>query len=455
METAERILIVEDEEFVRTSMAEVLAEAGCESVQAASVDQAEGLLDDGGIAVVLTDLRLPRRDGLELLRRLEGTPIPAVVITGHGTIAEAVEAMKSGAFDFVQKPVEPAQLAIVMRRAANHGRLLDEVQRLRESMHRRHGSLRLAGSSAAMENVRRMIDQVARTETTVLVTGESGTGKELVARDIHYRSACGTGPLVLVNCAAVVENLFESEFFGHRKGAFSGAHADRTGRFAEAEGGTLVLDEIETLSLEAQAKLLRVLESGEYQRVGESRTRVVGVRAVAISNENLEERVQARTFRADLYYRLHVFPIAMPPLREHLEDIPEIVDGIFARVGARVGAGVAAAPHDGEAYAVLASYDWPGNVRELRNVLERAAILSQPHGCIDAALLRGILGPPSVAKGAASLNLRQRQQELERELITEALARADGRRKDAARTLGIDPRNLGYYLRKHGLGSES
>jgi transcriptional regulator with GAF, ATPase, and Fis domain len=293
----------------------------------------------------------------------------------------------------------------------------------------------------------------------VLVTGESGTGKELVAAEIHRLSRRSERNLVRVNCSAISENLFESEFFGHRRGSFTGAVADRQGRFAEAEGGTLVLDEIGTLRPEMQVKLLRVLESGEYQVVGESRTRVADVRVIAVTNEDLEARVRKGDFRLDLFYRLNVFPIAVPPLRERREDIPALADYFLRRA---LGSRAVPKPAAGEpllsteAGAVLRAYDWPGNVRELRNVMERAAILSAV-AVPDAALLTSILGSASSAGGAAAaddLQLRRRTDALERDLIAAALAKAHGTRREAAHLLGIDPKNLGYYLRKHKLVEE-
>ncbi len=448
------VLIVEDEEFVRDSLVEVLRVHGIQALTAESVDRAETLLAQESVSVVLTDLRMPGRDGLELLRGMEGSSTPVIMLTGHGTVDEAVAAMKAGAYDFVQKPVDAEQLILVLRRAQEHGRLLDEVQRLRNAMAQQREERALAGTSAPMAQVRRLIEQVGPTDATVLVTGESGTGKELVAAGIHAKSGRVQGPLVQVNCAAIPESLFESEFFGHRRGAFSGAHADRDGRLAEAEGGTLVLDEIETLAPDVQAKLLRVLENGEYQVVGDSRTRKMDVRIIAVSNEDLAARVEAGDFRRDLYYRLNVFPIEMPPLRDHLEDVGEIAQELFARIQARIGT---PAPSLGEeALAELRSYTWPGNVRELRNVLERATILQGQGQPIEADLLRTILkGASASSKSLDDLDLRSRSEALERELVREALLRADGSKKEAARLLGIDPKNLSYYLRKHNLQGES
>jgi DNA-binding NtrC family response regulator len=362
--------------------------------------------------------------------------------------------MKSGAYDFLQKPIEPDQLVLIVRRALEHGRLSREVRRLRDAEGRRQGGRLLVGSSASMQDVRRMIEQVAPTDATVLVSGESGTGKELVASRIHALSTRCDRSLVLVNCAAIPETLFESEFFGHRRGAFSGAERDREGRFAEAEGGTLVLDEVHTLGANVQAKLLRVLETGEFQMVGESRTRRVDVRIVAVTKADLELEGREGGFRSDLYWRLNVFPVQVPPLREHAEDIPELAADLSTRIVARLGIGSAPLTITPAALALMRAYGWPGNVRELRNVLERAAILTAPDGEVTPDVLHPLLGASGSSRGAdaSALNLRGRLDALEQETIREALTQAQGSKKEAARLLGIDPKNLSYYLRKHDLG---
>ena len=460
MKSRQRVLIVDDEAYVRDSLAEIVADLGFAPAGADSVAEARRLLASRPFDVVLTDLRMPEGSGLELLA--DCGAVPVIVITGHGGVSEAVEAMRAGAYDFVQKPIDPEQLALTLRRAIQHRGLVQEVTSLRETVQGLRGERTLVGSSAALARVRDLIAQVAPTEATVLVTGESGTGKELAAAEIHRLSQRRDRALVRVNCAAIPENLFESEFFGHRRGSFSGAVADRKGMFAEAEGGTLVLDEIGTLQPEMQAKLLRVIETGEYQVVGESATCVADVRVVAVTNEELPALVAAGRFRDDLFYRLNIFPVRLPPLRDHREDLPEIVEQLLARSGTPTWARAGGPVLDPEALAVLESYPWPGNVRELRNVLERALILAGPDERPDAALFRGILEsglPLSVHGGAAALerglHLRTRLDALERELVQRALAEAGGVKKDASRMLGIDPRNLGYYLRKHDLHGEA
>ena len=313
---------MDDEPFVRDSLLEIVqAEPGLRAVAAGDAAEALQRLGEDTIDVVLADLQMPHGGALALLAELaqRGGGPPVIIITGVGTVTSAVEAMKAGAFDFVQKPVDPEQLTLLLQRALEHHRLLTDVHYLRSAVSGVAG--RLVGTSAALASIRELIAQVAKTDSTVLLTGESGTGKELVAEEIHRQSQRAEHNLVRVNCAAVPETLFESEFFGHRRGSFSGAIADRPGRFAEAEGGTLVLDEISTLQPEMQAKLLRVLESGEFQVVGESTTRHADARIIAISNESLQQRVDEGTFRPDLYYRLAVFPIEVAPLRDRREDI--------------------------------------------------------------------------------------------------------------------------------------
>jgi DNA-binding NtrC family response regulator len=446
------ILIVDDERYVRDSITEMLAGEGFECVAAGSLDDALNKLAAHTVHVMVTDLRMPGGDGLALLAaaRKLGLTIPMIVMTGVGTLREAVEAMKLGAFDFVQKPVDPEQLVLLLRRAVEHERLVAEVRYLREAVGSGGG---LVGNSAAMEQVRKLIEHVAHSDATVLISGESGTGKELVAEEIHRRGTRADAAMVRVNCAAIPEQLFESEFFGHRRGAFSGAIAERTGRFAEAHGGTLVLDEVGTLPVAMQAKLLRVLEGGEYQVVGESRTRVADVRVLALTNENLADRVQTGAFRADLFYRLNVFPIAVPPLRAHKEDIEAIAAHLIGQMRRQPAAQVTR-----EALDVLVSYDWPGNVRELRNVLERASILAGARP-FDAQLVRAILEAslPSALPAASDgdeFHLRKNIDAAEKQLVLKALERAGTRKKEAAQLLGIDPRNLAYYLRKHGLSEK-
>jgi len=454
------VLIVDDESFVRESLVDLVESEGFSVHAAASGAEALEIVAKNRIDVVATDLQMAGMSGVELLEeiRRRGLDLPVVLLTGVGTVRDAVAAMKAGAFDFIQKPIGPDQFILLLRRAIEHHGLVDKVRYLENTVRALRGPMTLVGSSEGIERVRELIETVAPSDTNVLVTGESGTGKELVAREIHARSQRATENLVRVNCAALSETLFESEFFGHRRGSFTGAIADRQGRFAEAERGTLVLDEIGTLRSEMQAKLLRVLESREYQVVGESRTRIADVRVVAVTNDDLDARVKEGAFRADLFYRLHVFPISLPPLRERKEDIPLLAEYFLGQFLSRRGSDAPMQPLDETSLAVLDAYDWPGNVRELRNVLERATLLARS-GSPDAALFEQILGQPTLTTTLGSgvdddLSIRRRTEVLERELIEKALALTDGRRREAAELLGIDPKNLGYYLRKHDLGPQ-
>jgi two-component system response regulator AtoC len=480
------VLVVDDEPFVRQSLQDMLEGEGLRVVVAPDPKAAHKLLQSEPVDAIVADLQMPQGGGMALLDEVtaQGSGLPVIVITGVGTIASAVAAMKKGAFDFLQKPVDPGQLLLQVQRALEHRRLLADLSFLRRAADDRGAPERLVGDSPAMQKLRETVGQVARSDATVLITGESGTGKELVADLIHRSGPRAARNLVRVNCAAVPEALFESEFFGHRKGAFPGATSQRAGRFAEAEGGTLVLDEIGTLRPEMQAKLLQVLEGGEFQVVGEARTRRSDARVIAVSNEPLTARVQAGSFRPDLFYRLSIVPIEVPALRQHKEDLPAIARHLMERLVATRAAGAmetaeaagarpaaAAAPATAAlalaataslsppVIELLASYDWPGNVRELRNLLERALILGggrPPDERLYRSLLESSMpdsGPVAGAGGGGKgdLHLRTRLDATEKEIVLAALARSEGKKKDAAHMLGIDPRNLGYYLRKHDI----
>lgn len=452
-----RVLVVDDEDFVRDSLIDLLDSEGFATVSASSGAAALEALQSGQVSVIVSDLRMPGMDGLALLEAVkkETQVIPVILLTGMGTVGDAVKAMKAGAFDFIQKPVSPDEFVVLVHRAVKHRELVSEVKRLRGTVEELRGPREMIGNSPALLRVRDLITQVAPTDATVLVTGESGTGKELIVSEIHQLSRRARSSLVRINCAAVPESLFESEFFGHRRGAFTSAVEDRTGRFAEAEGGTLALDEIGTLRPEMQAKFLRVLETGEYQVVGESKGRIADVRVVALTNEDLAARVKEGTFRKDLFYRLNVFPIEVPPLRARKDDVPILAEH-FARRFRAHGQGGSAGRQclTTAAGELLAAYDWPGNVRELKNVMERACILSTQE-LIEANVFKEILASPALLETTTSsdLHIRRRVDALERELIAEALERTQHRKREAAALLGIDPKNFGYYLRKHEVAS--
>ena len=450
------MLLVEDEAYVRQSLTAVLTADGFTVIPAESGEAALRDLETAQPDVIITDLRMPRGDGHTVIQRVaeSGLAIPVIVLTGAGTVSDAVRALRNGVHDFLEKPVDPERLAHALRRALEHVALARKADRLESTVTRLRSVPPLVGRSPAMQRVRRFLEQVAPTEATVLITGESGTGKELVAEAIHQASPRGRNPSVRVNCAAVADGLFESEYFGHERGAFTGALAKRIGHFAAASGSTLMLDEIGTLPAAQQAKLLRVLESGEFQPVGSSRSELADVRVIAVTNEDLSERRRDGRFREDLFHRLAVFPIDVPPLRERLEDLADLVPHLLARL--RPTAPVS--PVSPRLLEVLASYPWPGNVRELRNVLERCLILGDGDG-LTAELVSAVLAPPPRTResadlagaGGPSLDLEGRKRALERALIREALERARGRKSLASELLGIDPRNLAYYLKKHDL----
>jgi DNA-binding NtrC family response regulator len=419
-----RVLLVEDEPYVAESLAALLRAHGMEPLPFASAEEALGAPP---CDVALVDLRLPGLSGVELLHRLKEreAALPVLMLTGHGTIADAVEAMRAGALDFLTKPVEPAVIVERLRKAVERGRIERERDRLR-------GLDGLVAESPAMRAVLRLAEQVAAQDGAVLVTGESGTGKELLATFVHERSPRRLGPLVRVSCAAVPEALFEAEFFGCRKGAFTGADRERPGWFAEADGGTLFLDEVGTLSPACQAKLLRAVESREVRAVGATRPRAVDVRIVSATNEDLEAARDEGRFRQDLYYRLAVLRIALPPLRERREDLLALARRFAAPLE----------PTEAARHALL-RHAWPGNVRELRSAI-LAARARAPGPALDETDL-------DLPKPEGDLDLKRRTRELSRELFQEALRRTGGRKSEAARLLGIDPSNWTYHAKRLGL----
>jgi two-component system response regulator AtoC len=452
-----RVLVVEDEAYVRDSLVEILRARGFDASAAASVKDALELLGRAPVDVVLSDLRMPGEGGLDLVRHMKTTSpdVPVLILTGHGTVASAVECLKAGASDYVLKPVEPDALELALERALEGRALRREVRYLRSAVADERSAL--IGEGAAWRQALAMVEAAAPVDAVVLITGESGTGKELLARRLHALSARAAAPFVKVNCAAVPLEIWESEFFGHRKGSFTGASADRDGRFQLADRGTLLLDEVGAMPLQGQAKLLRAIQDGEFERLGDQQATRVDVRVIASTNSDLEAEVQAGRFRTDLFYRLNVVRIQVAALRERREDIPLLARHFAAQIAARLGR--PAPDIEPATLARLAAYHWPGNVRELRNVIERAMILDPAHGLEAIDLAQA--GPPSLhaaaVPGERDINLRESLNRLERELLLEAQRRAGGVRKQAAQLLGIDPRNLAYYLHKHGLaeGPES
>ncbi|HVO12232.1 MAG TPA: sigma-54 dependent transcriptional regulator [Vicinamibacteria bacterium] len=444
-----RILVVDDEPGVRQFLAEALEDEGHAVSQAADGRQAAERLRRQGFELLITDLRMPGMDGLELVRfaRAEQPEMEVIVLTAHGTVESAVEAMKLGAFDYLQKPIgSPAQLRLLSARALERRSLLA----LRDSSARATAELPPLGyGDAAMAAVGEALRKVARTNTTVLLLGESGTGKELAARSLHAWSARATGPFVPVSCAAIAEGLLESELFGHEKGAFTGAVATRRGRLELAEGGTLFLDEVAELKVELQAKLLRVLQERQFERVGSNRTLEADVRWIAATNRDLETMIAEGRFREDLYHRLAVFPVRLLPLRERRSDIAPLARTLLDRV--RRDLGRPGLTLSDEAAAALSRADWPGNVRELANALERAAILADGPE-LSAADLLSARGMAAVAGGPTRpVRAGETLDALEREAIARALAESGGNRRIAAERLGIGLRTLYDKLNRYGL----
>ncbi len=444
------ILVADDEEGVRSFVAEALETEGHRVVQAADGDEAARWLDRRSFHLLITDLKMPGTDGMALLRkvRAEQPETEVLVLTAHGSVDGAVEAMKLGALDYLQKPLSgPDELRLLAARAAERFEL--HSLRERSAAEAREGPA-LTYGAPAMVPVVAALEKVAPTQATVLLLGESGTGKEVAARAVHRWSPRRDGPFVALNCAAVAEPLLESELFGHEKGAFTGATARRRGRLELAAGGTVFLDEIAELRPELQAKLLRVIETKRFERVGGSRTLEADVRWLAATNRDLAERLASGAFRDDLYHRLAVFPVRMPPLRERREDILPLARHLLERIGWDLGR---ATPRlDRRAEAALQAGPWPGNVRELANALERAAILAGD-APITAELVSAGERPGAGAAIEPEAEPSPRTlEELERRAIERALARHGGHRQRAAEELGIGVRTLYEKLKRYDLG---
>src|SRR5688572_29691333 len=445
------ILLADDEEKILKTLGRALREEGHDVVTTPSAVEAQRLLAGRSFDLLVIDYLMPQRTGLEVIRELvtttpEGERPAIIMMTAHGTVANAVEAMKLGARDYLQKPFDVDELLVTTRRLLEEQRTRTGLRYLLSERDAEFNHYGLVGRSRAVLDVIRRAELVAESRSTVLVTGETGTGKELVARAIHARSAQRDMPLIKVNCAAIPETLLESELFGHVRGACTGASFTKKGRFALADGGTIFLDEIGTISLAVQAKLLRVLQDREFEPLGSERTQKVDLRVVAATNRDLRQMVADGRFQEDLYYRLNVIPIHIPPLRERREDIPALVEHFIAKHAQRAGKRIdTVAPGVLE---MLRLADWPGNVRELENTVERAVVLS-PGAAVTLDAVRILAPAPSSPAGLPSLNLRQNIDWVERETVRRALDAAAGVKKDAAETMGISQRALSYYLAKH------
>lgn len=464
------ILIIEDEPKMQRLIELALREEGYETLAADDAESGLKTLEREKVDLVLTDLRLPGMNGLEFLQaaKRSNAALPVVVMTAYGTVETAVEAMKAGASDYVLKPFSLEEIKLIVRKELDVRRLQEENRDLREALGHRYHFKNIVAHSPRMQEVLATVERVAPTNSTVLLGGESGAGKDLIARAIHQHSRRASGPFVKINCAAIPENLLESELFGYEKGAFTGAVTSKPGKFELADKGTIFLDEIGDVPPTIQVKLLRVLQEREFERLGGTRTLKVDVRLVAATNRDLRAALEQGSFRQDLYYRLNVVPIDIPPLREHKEDIPYLADHFLSRFTLESGKPIESITP--AAMRMLKDFHWPGNVRELENIIERAVALSSGT-VIDVAdiHLDGLLGrSPSVALNGSPANGPSAAganglpfppegvtlEQFEDEIIREALRRAGGNKSQAARALGLSRNALRYRLSKMGVPDE-
>ncbi len=451
------ILVVDDEPLVRGSLSELLTLSGYNVTAAPNGSEALRILKDYSVDLIISDLKMPDIDGLQLLRKVKkmNADIPVILMTGYGSIDNAVEAMKEGAYDYVTKPIVDSEIKIVIDRLLNHKELEEENRSLKEQL---TGSQRaifcnLVGKNEKMLKIYNLIEAVSGTRATVLIHGESGTGKRLIAHAIHN---CNpeerVKPFVEVSCGALTETLLESELFGHVKGAFTGAIRDNVGRFERANGGTIFLDEIDAFSPALQVKLLRVIQEGEFERVGDTRTVKVDVRIIAATNQDLGALIAQGRFRQDLYYRLNIISIEIPPLRDRLDDIPLLVEDFVKKHSSHTKKKVEKASD--EAISLLMSYGWPGNVRELENVIERAVILSKNSHILAEDLpefLQKLVKKPAGAGDNGALRLKDALKMPEKDLLLKALETSEWNKKEAARVLGINRTTLYKKMHKYGL----
>ena len=444
-----RILIAEDDVSLKRIMEYTLADSGTEVFSFENGKMALDFLKENEVDLIISDLAMPEITGMDLLRAVQKTMPDTlfIMITAYGTIETAVEAMRLGAYDYLTKPFSPDELSLVAKKALSMKSLVEENRILKTQLVEHYSFSNIVGKSAKMKEVFDLMGRVAQTNSNILILGESGTGKELVAKAIHYHSKRSSGPFVAVQCAAIPATLLESELFGHTKGAFTGAIKDREGKFESADGGTIFLDEIAEMSPDMQAKLLRVIQEREVQRVGSNLSFKVDVRIISATNQNLSKAVEQKRFREDLFYRLNVISISLPPLRERKEDIPILIKHFLKKFGQPD------CQIEKEAWDYLLSYHWPGNVRELENVIERALVLKKGEIIMKDALPENILKSDKKIGGIvmdlpeSGINF----EELEKELIRLALKKYDGNQTQAAKFLGLSRPTLVYRMEKYGL----
>ncbi len=454
------ILVADDELAPRSILENLLTREGYEVVAVEDGEAALAQLNEHHFDLLITDLQMPKVNGLELLREVQraGGSTLCMVLTGHGSIESAIEAMRTGAFDYLTKPFKGDGLRLQVQRALEYGKLQCENRNLRRQVRDKYKFANLVGDSPEMQRIYRTIGKVADSDATVLIEGESGTGKELLARAIHFNSGRAHRPLVPINCGAIPKDLLESELFGHVKGAFTGATTSRPGRFELADGGTLFLDEIGDMSPDLQVKILRVLQEQEFERVGGTKTQKVDVRVVAATNKELEKEVETGRFREDLYYRLNVIPITVPPLRDRTGDIPLLIHHFLALQNERRSTDHSLTE---EVVEILCGYPYPGNVRELENLIERLVVLADGPVIGVDELPKKIRSSPPHAGGipvtipADGLVLKEVLEELEHHIIDQALERSDGVKSKAAKLLGLNRTTLVEKLRKREMLDET
>ena len=450
-----RILVADDHDSLRRGIVRALSEAHHDVDEAPNGNVAIEKLHEGQYDVVLSDLKMGGSDGLDVLRTAKALhPTSAVILmTAFGSVHTAVEAMKSGAFDYVQKPFEIEEMELKVEKALEHRRLKHEIEYLRHTQQDIYDFDRIVGASGALQSVLAIVKKVAKSNTTCLIRGETGTGKELIAGAIHHNSMRATRNFVKVNCAALQENLLESELFGHEKGAFTGADKQRIGRFEQSDGGTLFLDEIGDMSASTQAKILRVLQEHEFERLGGTRTLRVDVRLIAATNRDLPAMVQAGHFREDLYYRLNVVSIEMPPLRERKDDIVPLANTFIRKFAAELKKKIDGLETD--AQKLLMRYNWPGNIRELENTIERAILLAEGRAIASGDLRLGEVPTAGGARDQASVVKIPPTgiplEDVERHALVEALKMSNWVQKDAAELLSISPRVMNYKIKTLGI----
>lgn len=451
-----KILLADDDDSLRRVLEFQLEEADFEVVGAQNGIEALEIFSKENFDCIITDWRMPQLSGLEFIRRAGAirSETPIIVITAFGDIETAVAAMRAGAFDFITKPFDRQIILMTVERALKYGAILSENRRLRRLVHEDFQLKNVVGTSEKVRKVLETVERVSKTDVTVLIEGESGTGKELIAKGIHFSGARRDKPFVAVNCAAIPENLIEAELFGYRRGAFTGADQESKGKFEEASGGTLFLDEIGAMPLALQTRLLRVLQEREITRLGENTPRKIDVRIIAATNENLADLIKENAFREDLYYRLSVVPVRLPPLRERREDIPLLTEHFIKKFSVKHK--IKPPRIEREVFAAFYSYAWPGNVRELENVVERMLILSDGETLSLKDVPENVKNPET-ASDSRWFSLPAEPFDLEKieyEIIRQALKRFDGNQSRTARYLGITRSALIYRMQKYSSGSE-